>query len=300
MRIRINIDDIPVIDSVCGRKCSGFYTWQNIEIPEPPTCEDYACEDIEDRFDNPKFELNIIKPEDYTGNAKICNMSSTLGINKPLFDDEESEIKDELIPDFNFDICYDPNDGKWHNTVDEGKIKLNVVNGACMNTIESRFPNLIYSKNELSTIPNDMVCKALEDFKKQFTYGFQPEDDNEYMILEAIERHEEIHKEDFEKLIEDALKMKSPDNIFGDNEKYLDSFNLIEADCTEPINYNLIKSNSEKNFNMVLKSFSKILKDLWKSNVDPENEHYTQERSNYVIKDYIRILEDLHPNNNCN
>lgn len=266
-------------------------------------CDDFACVSAEDRFDSPKFELNIIKPEDYTGSATICASSSQLGINKPLFDEiygERVVVKDELIQNFNFDICYDANDGKWYNTVTEGKIKLNVVNGACMNTLESRFTNLIYSKNDLSNIPSDMVCKAIDDFKKQFTYGFQSEDDREYMILEAIERHEEIHKEDFEKLINDALKMKSPDNIFGDNEKYLDSFNLIDADCTDPINYNLIKNNSEKNFNIVLKSFSKILKGLWLSKIGPENENYTQSRSNYVIRDYIEILENLHPNNNCN
>lgn len=218
----------------------------------------------------------------------------------PLFNKPEWEIINELVDNYNLDVCYNSSTNQWQYSIDDGTIFFNTVLGVCEQNLEGF--EVIKSFNDLSRISGDDVCKALEDFELHYDYYALGHESYNYVLYDILDLHESIHKERFINLINETMNSISKNNSFNIPMPFKDLFTYIQLQCEDYPNYSTAKNKWMNEFNKILKSFLDALKGKYKDQVnDTKNEYdtHTDRRIKDLIKQYIEVLKIQYPERNC-
>ncbi|MEP0860552.1 MAG: hypothetical protein HRF52_03840 [Ignavibacterium sp.] len=262
-------------------------------------CDDWACQSV---FTNYAGNIEIQEVRENYNNINYCDFSlahvfpPAAGIFKPLFDEDypnsiSEKIKDQLIVGFNLEVCYNNNDAYWKYRIPEGAIFLRVILDVCENNILSgNTQYIIHNLDELSIIPDEEVCLALENFEDQRSYGGS----GKYYLIAPVWAHEKVHKANFEKLTRELLNSKR--EYFGKKYKYKDLLSTaFRPGCNANTN-NEDKSKFQirKYLDDILSSFVFELKGRYYkalSNKDNETRVQNNQDVQWKIKEYKLRLQ---------
>jgi len=206
-------------------------------------CEDYFCME-EKKF--PDFNLDI-KPNGYSGIDGCSNREPLpAGIFMPItsyFDENNNRkfvddlLKTLLVPFKLHNGCYDAKDKTWKfSIISQGEestiysrwdaFYLKAIKSICMDNIKSDEKTIVIKNNSeslndereihLDNIPENEVCKTLQDFEYNRPYRDDPQYSTEfnqymqyeskfYFILDVVKAHEDVHQKDFERLVNKML-----------------------------------------------------------------------------------------------
>ncbi len=269
-------------------------------------CSDAPQCDVNSSFEPPQFIVKEITPADYSKLDLCDKLSKTSGVVDiggfffPLFNKPEWEIINELVDDYNLDVCYNSSTNQWQYSIDDGTIFLNTVLGVCEQNLEGF--EVIKSFNDLSRISGDDVCKALEDFELHYDYYALGHESYNYVLYDILDLHESIHKERFISLFKQTMNSISEDNSFNIEIPFKDLFTYMQLRCEDNPDYVTTKNKWKNLFNKILESFLKELERKYiNQKNDPQNEYKTHNdnRIEYLIKQYIEVLKAQHPELNC-
>ena len=252
-------------------------------------------------FDAYSGDIGIKEVNEKYNNINYCDYSfnhvypPAAGIFKPLFDEEypnsiSNKIKDQLLVDFNLEVCFGNSD-YWKYQIQGDTIFLRAILDVCEdNILSGPTESIIHNIDELSVIPNEEVCLALENFEKQRVYG----NGGKYYLIAPVWVHEKVHKANFEKLITKVLNMKR--RYFGEEYKYRDLLaSVFRPECDE------VTSDKNKARFQVKKYLDTILSlvtiDLFKlynmakSNKDDEIKTQNNPDVQWKITEYKKALQ---------
>ncbi|MFN3873342.1 MAG: hypothetical protein ACK4R9_10100 [Ignavibacterium sp.] len=236
-------------------------------VIQKSVCDEWACQS---GFNNYTGKIEIQEVRENYNNINYCSFSlahvypPAAGIFMPLFDEKypvslSEKIKGQLIANYDLDVCFDKNNRYWKYQISENAIFLRAILDVCEDNILSGTSQyIIHNLNELSIIPNEEVCLALENFENQRLYG----GGGKYYLIAPVWAHEKVHKANFEKLIKKVLNMKK--EYFGNEYTYKKLLSdLFRPECNETTNNeNNAQFQIKKYLNTILKSF---VVDLYKT-----------------------------------
>ncbi|MCZ7608987.1 MAG: hypothetical protein M5U17_02365 [Ignavibacterium sp.] len=262
-------------------------------------CGDSLCQP---GFNEYKGVIGIRKVKQDYNNINYCAFSSAhvyppaAGIFKPLFDEElpnsiSKKIKDQLLVDFNLEVCYKSNKVYWKYRIPEDSIFLRSILDVCEdNILDGSSEFIIHDLSELSMIPNEEACMALKNFEDQRSYG----SGGKYYLIAPVWAHEKVHKDDFQKLINKVLNEKM--KYLGNEYRYKDLLsNVFQPECNETIN-NEAKARFQikKYLKSILSYFIFKLNEQYKialANEDNETNTHKHIDVQWKITEYKRALQ---------
>ncbi len=276
--------EVPIIEACYnGNYLYETDYWQgNIVVGDE--CDTWSCLS---GFNDFNGLINIQEVEQDYNDINYCLFSSehqyppAAGIFKPLFDEViynsiSEKIKDQLLVNFNLEVCYMNYNynGYWRYRISENSIFLRAILDVCEdNILNSGTEFIIHNKSELSIIPNEEICLALENFEDQRKYGYG----GKYYLIAPVWAHEKVHKQNFEKIINEVLKLKT--TYFGNKYSYKDLLvSVFKLECYE-------NSNSESKAKFQIRKYLVNILDLFvddlyerynKAIEDDDNERNTQ------------------------
>lgn len=263
-------------------------------------CDEWACQA---GFNKYKGNIEIQEVRENYSNINYCSFSlanvwpPAAGIFKPLFDEEypnsiSEKIKDQLIVNYSLNVCFDSNNGYWKYQIPENVILLRSILDVCEDNILSGTAQyLIHNLNELSIIPDEEVCLALENFEDQRLYG----GGGKYYLIAPVWAHEKVHKANFEKLVNEVLNIKK--KHLGSEYRYKDLLaNVFQPECNETTNSeSKAQFRINKHLNDILSSFIIELKERYDiAKADKDNEITTQNHPDvqWKITEYKKALQN--------
>ena len=259
--------DVPII-TACATD-NPYYSpyWEGF-TSVGDECDEWACDQ---NFDKYNGTIGIKDEAANYNSYNLCrywNIVEGVGGFFPLFDKEKwylgngqlTEIKDKLIIPYQLDACYNTNTNEnyWQFSIPENSISLRAIIDVCESNIG--YEHIIHNLQELSIIPNENTCLALEDFEKQREYGPIA---SMYYIYEMAWEHEKVHKNDFYNRIKELLNYKFEYNneTFTYKEWLTTAF---QPECSELVN---TKSKAiyqaKKHHDEILKEFIIKLENEW-------------------------------------
>jgi len=255
----------PVVN-VCAPNNPTYSTYYSFLANVQDECDEWACDQNFKKYDG---TIGIKDEAANYNNYNLCrywNITEGVGGFFPLFDKKEwylgngqfTEIKDQLIAPYQMDACYNTNEDYWKFSVFEDSISLRAIIDVCESNIG--YENIIHNLQELSIIPNENTCLALEDFEKQRKYAPLA---SVYYIYEMAWAHEKVHKNDFYNRIKEVLNYKFRyNNTTFTYKEWLTT--AYQPKCNELDN---TKSKAiyqaKKHYNKILKEFIIKLKNEW-------------------------------------
>jgi len=258
--------EAPIIGACYFGGSSHPVYWEGDVKYEGRGCGEWECEQNFSPFDG---TIGIKdKFADYN-DYNLCRYWSIIqGVGGffPLFDKSEwylgngqfTEIKDQLIVPYQLDACYNTNDEYWQFSVLEDSLAFRAIIDVCESNIGYEY--IIRNLQELSIIPNENTCLALEDFEKQREYAPVAAT---YYIYEMAWAHEKVHKNDFNALIKKVLNFRVQYN--NDTRTFKEWLTTAyQPECNELGN---TKSKAiyqaKKFYDEILQKFIKRLKRKW-------------------------------------
>ncbi|GIK23452.1 MAG: hypothetical protein BroJett005_28660 [Ignavibacteriota bacterium] len=274
--------------------------WQGDVLVKKDGCDEWACQA---GFNKYKGNIEIQEVRENYSNINYCSFSlanvwpPAAGIFKPLFDEEypnsiSEKIKDQLIVNYSLNVCFDSNNGYWKYQIPENVILLRSILDVCEDNILSGTAQyLIHNLNELSIIPDEEVCLALENFEDQRLYG----GGGKYYLIAPVWAHEKVHKANFEKLVNEVLNIKK--KHFGSEYRYKNLLaNVFQPECNETTNSeSKAQFRINKHLNDILSSFIIELKERYDiAKADKDNEITTQNHPDvqWKITEYKKALQN--------
>lgn len=264
--------------------------WVEIMVVKSGDCSEWMCEIDFVPYNGDILIRNV--EQDYNEINYFDQVEEAGGIFLPLFDSRKYKIKDQLIVDYDLEVCYD---NYWKYNISDGAILLNaILDISERNIIDRNGGPIIHEPSELSIIPDNEVCLALESFENQRKYG----KDGKYWLLEKTWTHETIHRNDFIKLINSTLNLTI--SYFDGYYKYKDLLsNLYKPECNDLFS-DKIKAEKEikKYLNKILNSFIQELKIRYEKILNnPTHESLTHNNPQVqsLITKYKRMLQNSRP-----
>ena len=194
-------------------------------------------------------------------------------------------------------VCFNKQTNKRQYEISENKISLKYNLPICYENLNSLYPNLIGNLNDLYTISKSDFYLPVRIFEKQYKYCGGS--GNTYYIAEATVKHEKRHRDDYIEMLD---QLKDEFDLPNKLVKY-------KPNCNEIDNYNDALQKGAEKIKNKLKQFLRDFKTRWFKKVgrkgSPKRAQYekqTQDRINYIIRNYIKELEAFYPHldkDNC-
>jgi hypothetical protein len=174
------------------------------------------------------------------------------------------------------EVCFDDNTKSWRYNLPE--VEVNVILDECSDNI-ARYTKL-GSVTDVVFIPDK--CCAWRDFKGQLNKYPITTRKNGYLIYEAVQLHEQVHKADFLEDVEKAKKEVLEALLKG-----------LNPSCEEYPTFEAGKGRIEEVIDIALNEFKSEAKDNWNSRAQQSN-YELKTQSNPKVEDkvneYIKAL----------
>jgi len=200
-------------------------------------------------------------------------------------------------------ICI--NNGIWQFKLgDENKLIPKYRTGICIENMRRDLDHLIFDISSVDDIEENEICKALHDFKifKNPLYYGNYYGQIDYIIVEAVAKHEIVHTEDYKNILQEAFNLYK--NMYLDLSLSCENGDDYQDALTEFTNLDLkIKNNIRKNFKRLFMKYKERIR------IVVDNYRYSYEENTQAdlfvqetIDTYIQRLENraIQLNLNCN
>ena len=262
------------------------------EIFESLLNNDFYLE-VGDGCDKPEWAcpVSIKRPKI---DVKEINMSNCL-------EDEKNDIKSLCTgkygffhpiydgpfwePQFTVEPCFDSVKGIWQLNYNSDPIYIRAYTVFCPECVPES--GIIRSLDDVwNKIPEDKLCKALEDFELQKKYGV----DVEFIIEEQVMAHERLHKTDFFTAIAKTVYYYPENDVDKYNTTLLDT----KYKCKDAPNYDVAIDKIQVYLDNVYQEFQKDLKKVYTfiTGKDETIENETYETVSHDLYEVQSIIQD--------
>ncbi len=219
----------------------------------------------------PTLTFVVAQPSDLNQNNIPCNNPKKVyGGFRPL------NASENLLEDFDVQVCKDSIDNKLHFRIPE--IKAKVYLEMCLNNILADGLSLV-NENDLWTLHPDSVCKVIEDLESW--EGYPPELRNKYQFPFMVLKHELQHKQDYEDTV---MTIK---HIL---DKKIKNYTM---DC-QPITNELLTQAKQELKNIIINFLTDDAYRAWreKEKLDDAEKRFKNEfETNQKFKEFIQNLK---------
>lgn len=203
--------------------------------------------------------LGVTNPE-----INISQSNLSLCSDYPSEDGIFQFLENDFLENFDVNVCYDNDTDRWRFSI---KNTLEYIMETCIRDGKYTY---IFDTIDVKNIPCENQLKAEEDFFRLCTLG---REDGQYFLVEADLYHEEMHKNDFENILNQLF-------IDSDFENRWDQFII---DCDDAKNAGEAKEMALLNFKSLIEEFISKLRKEWKKLVGESN---SEKRFDYESKIY--------------